>query len=282
MENEMALDKEIILEYMRFLLDHRIQDSPRSRKQFCDETSRLPKLLYYNPYIRVISSLFVEKSNFERLKDMSIHDWMLYHRYYVHEAYRFGDTELQQKWLGHNILKSPFDCWIYQEIIYRVRPDFILELGVMFGGASHFYASVCDMIGKGTVIGVDLSFDKVKSIDNNRIHYIKGSSTSREVFDQVRDLVEGKSVMVIADSNHEKNHVLDELHLYSQFIPKGSYYIAEDTLNDVMHWHPVPNEGPQEAVREFLMENSSFVPDIRYAERYIMTLNPLGYLLRVK
>jgi cephalosporin hydroxylase len=282
MENEIALDKEIILEYMRFLLDHDIQDSPQSRKQFCDETSRLPKLLYYNPYIKVISSLFVEKSNFERLKDMSIYDWMLYHRYYVHEAYRFGDTELQQKWLGHNILKSPFDCWIYQEIIYRVRPDFILELGVMFGGASHFYASICDMIGKGTVIGVDISFDKVKSIDNNRIHYIKGSSTSHEVFDQVRDLVEGKSVMVIADSNHEKNHVLEELHLYSPFIPKGSYYIVEDTLNDVMHWHPVPNEGPQEAVREFLVENSSFVPDIRYAEKYIMTLNPLGYLLRIK
>ena len=62
----------------------------------------------------------------------------------------------------------------------------------------------------------------------------------------------------------------------------GSYYVVEDSLNDVMHWHPVPNEGPQAAAIAFAEENDDFVFDTRYAEKYIFSLSPLGFLLRVK
>jgi cephalosporin hydroxylase len=282
MAPEFPADQEISQKYVRFLLEHNLQDSPDSRKQFCDAESVHPKLLYHSPHIRAINSLFSRTSNMERLADMSLREWMYYHHHYVHQAYRYGLPALQQKWLGHDILKSPFDCWIYQELIYSQRPDFIIELGVMFGGASHFYASICDMVGHGSIIGIDISLDKVRSIDNPRIQYIEGSSTSPEVFDKVRERVRDKKVLVVADSDHEKNHVLAELRLYSRLVTIGSYYVVEDSLNDVMNWHPVPNEGPQAAVRAFIAENDSFVPDVRYAERYILSLNPLGYLLRVK
>jgi cephalosporin hydroxylase len=282
MPRKFALDQEISQKYVRFLLDHDLQDSPDSRKRFCDAESVHPKLLYYNPHLRAINSLFSRTSNMERLADMSLREWMLYHHHYVHQAYRYGHSDLQQKWLGHDILKTPFDCWIYQELIYGQRPDFIIELGIMFGGASHFYASICDMIGHGSIIGVDISLKKVRSIENPRIQYIEGSSVSPEVFEEVRKRVNGKKVLVIADSDHEKNHVLAELRLYSTLVTVGSYYVVEDSLNDVMNWHPVPNEGPQAAARAFIEENDSFIPDIRYAERYILSLNPLGYLLRVK
>ncbi|SRR6266446_5914063 len=282
MSPEIPLDQEISQKYVRFLLDHNTLDSPQSRKEFCDAEAIHPKLLYYNPHIRAVSNLFSRTSNLERLSDMSLREWLLYHHHYIHQAYRYGVPELQQKWLGHDILKSPFDCWIYQELIHSQRPDFIIELGVMFGGASHFYASICDLVGHGTIIGIDISLAKVKSVDNPRINYVEGSSTSPDVFQQVHDRVAGKKVLVIADSDHEKNHVLSELRLYSQLVNVGSYYIVEDSLNDVMQWHPVPNEGPQAAARAFLEENDSFVPDVRYAERYILSLNPLGHLLRVK
>lgn len=281
-KRELALDREIIQKYLRHLLEMGAEDTPETRKEFCRQTGIHPKLLYFNPHIAEVKRLFTNGSSFERLAHLSLRDWMLYHHHYVHQSYRYGGGELQQKWLGHDILKSPFDCWIYQEIIYNVRPDVILELGVMFGGASHFYASICDLVGHGTVLGVDISLARVKEVRNRRIEYIEGSSTSSEVFEKVRSRVEGKKVLVIADSDHEKGHVLNELRLYAQFVPVGSYYVVEDSLNDPMHWHPVPNEGPQAAALAFLEENDSFVADVRWAERYLLSLNPMGYLLRIK
>jgi cephalosporin hydroxylase len=280
--SEPALDQTIIQQYVRFLLDTNVPDSPHARQQFCLATSVHPKLLYYNPHIRAVSSMFSDRSNVERLMDMTVREWLLYHQHYVHQAYRYGDKEMQQQWLGHDILKTPFDCWVYQELIHRVKPDFIVELGVMFGGASRFYASICDLLGHGHVIGVDISLAKVTSMDHPRVTLIEGSSASPEVFAQVQAIVGDGRALVIADSDHEKNHVLSELRLFSALVSVGSYYIVEDSLNDVMHWHPVPNEGPQAAALAFLAETDAFVVDRRYGEKYIFSLSPLGFLLRVK
>jgi cephalosporin hydroxylase len=226
--------------------------------------------------------MFSDRSNVERLMDMTVRDWLLYHQHYVHQAYRYGDKQMQQQWLGHDILKTPFDCWVYQELIHRVKPDFVIELGVMFGGALRFYASICDLIGHGTVLGIDISLAKVEAIDHPRISLIEGSSASPEIFEQVRERVGDGTALVIADSDHEKSHVLSELRLFSKLVSVGSYYVVEDSLNDVMHWHPVPNEGPQAAAQLFLAETDAFVIDKRYSEKYIFSLSPLGFLLRVR
>lgn len=278
----MAYDREIALKYIQYLLDQQLPDDALARQQFCDQTGIHPKLLLHNPHLSAVAALFRDQSNFERLRNMTLYEWALYHQYYVHQAFRYGDPDMQQKWLGHELLKSPFDCWIYQELIYKVRPDFVIELGVMFGGASRFYADVMELIGHGRVLGVDISLSRVKRPLHPRVEYIEGDSVSNEVFEEVKKRVNGGSVLVVADSDHEKSHVLKELRLYSQLVPVGSYYVVEDALNDPMKWQPVPNEGPQAAVREFLQENTAFIPDVRYAERYILSSNPWGYLLRIK
>jgi cephalosporin hydroxylase len=282
MEASQAIENQIAIGYVRFLLEKGASDSHESRQQFCELESVHPKLLYFNPHLRAIASLFTNGETLEQLLDMPVRDWLLYHHHYVHQGYRYGLSELQQQWLGHDILKSPMDCWIYQEIMWRTRPDFVIELGVMFGGASHFFSSLCDLLGHGEVLGIDISLARAKEPQSSRIHYIEGSSTAPEVFEEVATHVRDKKVLIIADSDHEKNHVLAELRLYSRLVPVGCYYVVEDSLNDVMGWHPVPNEGPQAAAREFLAENESFVADRRWAERYLITLNPLGYLLRTK
>jgi cephalosporin hydroxylase len=279
---ETALDQDVIQKYVRFLLERNAPDSFDARQQFCLAASVHPKLLHYNPHIRAVSSMFSDRSNVERLMDMTVRDWLLYHQHYVHQAYRYGDRLMQQQWLGHDIVKTPFDCWVYQELIYKVKPDFIIELGVMFGGALRFYASICDLIGHGEVIGIDISLEKVEPTDHPRISLVEGSSTSPKTFEQVRARVGGGRTMVIADSDHEKNHVLSELRLFSRLVSVGSYYIVEDSLNDVMRWHPVPNEGPQAAAQAFLAETDAFVIDKRYSEKYILSLSPLGFLLKVK
>jgi len=278
----LALDKEIAQRYIAYLVEQKRGDDPETRRAFAEATGFHQKLLHNNPHIGAIEKLFQDQSSMERLGDMTLRDYMMYHYYYLHQGYRYGARRHQQRWLGHDIIKTPQDCWVYQEIIFDTKPDVIIELGVMFGGATHFFASILDLVGGGEVIGIDISLAKAKPPENKRITYLEGGSTSPEILEQVQRKVAGKRVLVIADSDHEKTHVLGEIRAYAPFVNVGGYFVVEDSLNDVMGYHPVPNEGPKAAAEVFLRETDSFVMDRRWSERYIMSLNPNGYLLRVK
>ena len=278
----LALDREIAMKYVAWLVEKRAADSSESRRAFCEQAGYHPKLLYNSPHIAGVEKLFRDQSSIERLGDMTLREYLMYHYYYIHQGYRYGAPRLQQKWLGHDIIKTPMDCWVYQEIIWETRPDYVIELGVMFGGATHFYASILDMVGHGEVIGIDVSLAKAKPAQSKRIRYLEGSSTAPGMVEKVRSIVAGKRVLVIADSDHEKRHVLGEIRAYAPMVHVGGYFVVEDSLNDVMGYHPVPNEGPQAAARAFLAETDDFVTDRRWGERYLMTLNPDGFLLRVK
>jgi cephalosporin hydroxylase len=279
----LPLDKEIAQKYIAYLLERKMSDGAETRRMFCEKLGYHPKLLYNNPHIGAIAGLFQEQSNIERLSDMSLRDYLLYHYYYIHQGYRYGAQNLQQRWLGHDIIKTPWDCWIYQEIIWETRPDFVIELGVMFGGSAHFYAGILDLIGEGEVIGVDVSLARTKAPQSKRIRYIEGSSIAEATVEEIRSIVKGKRTLVITDSNHEKEHVLGELRAYAPMVHVGGYLIVEDSLNDVMGFHPVPNEGPKAAADAFLKENEGeFLVDRRWAERYLISLSPSGFLMRVK
>lgn len=278
----LALDREIALKYVAWLVERRADDGPEARREFCEDAGIHPKLLHSNPHVGAIGKLFRDQSSIERLGDMTLRDYLRYHYYYIHQGYRYGAPRLQQKWLGHDIIKTPMDCWVYQEIIFETRPDYVIELGVMFGGATHFYASILDLVGHGEVLGIDVSLAKARGPDNPRIRYLEGSSTAPEMVERVRSIVAGKRVLVIADSDHEKNHVLAEIRAYAPMVHVGGYFVVEDSLNDTMGYHPVPNEGPQAAAHAFMASDDRFVVDRRWGERYVMTLNPDGFLLRVK
>ena len=87
--------------------------------------------------------------------------------------------------------------------------------------------------------------------------------------------------MVDLDSNHSKQHVLEEMRAYAPMITIGNYLIVEDTN---INGHPVLPEfgpGPMEAVEEFLKENHDFVPDPS-REKFLVTFNPGGYLRKVR
>jgi cephalosporin hydroxylase len=138
---------------------------------------------------------------------------------------------------------------------------------------------MCDLVNNGKVITIDIEDIKDKP-QHKRIKYLLGSSTSKEIVEKIRSLVgnDGK-VMVILDSDHSKQHVINELRIYSKFVTKGSYLIVEDTN---INGHPVFSNfgpGPMEAVDEFLKENKDFVVD-KTKEKLYLTFNPNGYLKR--
>lgn len=199
----------------------------------------------------------------------------LFHRMY----YGLGSrTWRRTTWLGTPIRKCPLDLWIYQELLTRVRPDLILETGTYDGGGAHYLASICDLLGSGRVITVDIS-PKPDRPQHPRITYLEGSSTSPEIVSRIAKEASG-TIMVILDSDHSRDHVLDELKAYSSLVTPGSYLIVEDTNINGHPARPRWGPGPMEAVEEFLLSHSEFSVD-RDCEKFFLTFNPCGYLRRV-
>lgn len=197
-----------------------------------------------------------------------------------HTLYYDSKVWTETTWFGVRTQKCPLDLWIYQEIIYELRPDVIIETGTLNGGSALFLASLCDLLKKGKVITIDISNKKARP-RHPRIQYLLGSSISEGVVEGVSRMLRPKDiVMVILDSDHSKNHVLHELRTYSRFVTRGSYLIVEDTN---INGHPVYPEfgpGPMEAVEEFLKETNEFVVDSG-RERLYLTFNPRGYLRKI-
>jgi cephalosporin hydroxylase len=201
-----------------------------------------------------------------------------FHNLYYESKYEtWGNTF----WLGIQAQKCPLDLWIYQEIIFEIKPEVIIETGTANGGSALFLASLCDLLNKGQIISIDIE-DKEGRPEHNRVIYLSGSSISPKIIEEVQSLIRGKDrIMVILDSDHHKEHVLRELEIYSKFVTKGSYMIVEDAN---INGHPVEPEfgpGPMEAVKEFLKENKIFIID-KTREKFYMTFNPDGYLQKIK
>lgn len=198
-------------------------------------------------------------------------------------------------WMGRPIIQYPQDMIAMQEIIWELKPDLIIETGIAHGGSLIYYASLLELIGKGTVLGIDIDIrahnraEIEKHPMYKRIKMIQGSSVSEEVRDQVAAIAKGQqTVLVCLDSNHTHEHVLAELQLYAPFVTKGSYLVVFDTIvedmpGDYLPGRPWgPGDNPKTAVWQFLKENDAFVVDEAMDDKLQISVAPQGYLKRVK
>jgi cephalosporin hydroxylase len=199
------------------------------------------------------------------------------------------------RWMGIKTVQNPNDTWITQEILFEVKPDFLVEAGTYKGGSAAMWAMVLREINPASrVITIDIEDQagdaKKLPIFQERVDFLVGSSTAPNIVAEVKRRVAGRSVVLILDSNHRKEHVLEELKAYADIVPTGSYIIVQDS--DI-NGHPVvldPNgsgayyaghPGPMEAIDEFLALDSRFQSDPR-RERLLMTISPRGYLRRMR
>ena len=186
---------------------------------------------------------------------------------------------LQLSWLGHQTGKVPGDLWLYQELLTQHKPELIIETGTHWGGSALYLATICSLLNHGEVLSIDL-YPKDPLPTHERISYLQGSSVSPEINDKVTKIVgKNKKVLVILDSDHTREHVEKELEIYSKFIRKGDLLIVEDTFLGGHPSHPEYGEGPTEAIKKFLRENSDFYIDNSY-EKFLFTLNYNGFLKR--
>lgn len=173
-------------------------------------------------------------------------------------------------WFGRPVIQLPEDLVRIQEVVYRVRPDVIVETGVAHGGSLMFYASLCRAMGRGRVIGIDIDIrpDNRRAIEGHElaplIALVEGSSVDLDVVRRVTSSVRpGESVLVVLDSDHSTAHVARELDAYHPLVTVGSYIVATDGI--VRDLHDVPRgrpewrrDNPVEAARNFAAAHPEF------------------------
>jgi len=173
-------------------------------------------------------------------------------------------------WMGRPIIQLPDDMLRMQELIWSLKPDVIIETGVAHGGSLIYYASICSVLGKGKIVGVDIEIrpHNRRAIEEHKlfpyITLIEGSSTATDIVEQVREHVkEDDTVLVILDSDHSYKHVIDELNAYADFVSVGSYIVSTDgvmkDLTDVPrgqpHWD---KDNPTQAAIDFAASDNRF------------------------
>lgn len=185
------------------------------------------------------------------------------------------------KWLGRPALKTPFDSWVYQEIIYDTKPNIIIEIGNFAGGSTLYLANIFDSLGYGKVIGVDIDHNKVSDLNHKRIKWITGDATNSETLDKVRNEINvNDRVMIIEDSSHKYESTLSILEHYSSLVTVGCYFIIEDGICKE-NYIDGPKPGPFEATHKFLSTHPEFQID-KKMEKFFFTYNPDGFLKKIK
>jgi cephalosporin hydroxylase len=199
-------------------------------------------------------------------------------------------------WMGRPLIQFPQDMIAMQELVWATKPDLIIETGIAHGGSLVYYASLMEMMGlPGYVLGIDVDIREHNRAEidvhpmRKRIEMIQGSSIAPDTVTAVSEHVKNKSsVMVVLDSNHTHDHVLQELQQYSPFVTLGNYVVVYDTLIDDMPAHMFsdrpwgPGNNPKTAVHEYLTTCSDFEINKSIQHKLLITAAPDGYLKRVR
>lgn len=214
-------------------------------------------------------------------------------------------------WFDRPIIQLPQDILAMQELIWKIRPDLIIETGIAHGGSLIFSASMlamldyCDASEHGAQLNPKESKRKVLGVDidirghnseaiaqhplAHLIEMIEGSSIAEQTIAQVKNIAGNyKNILVCLDSNHTHQHVLEELKAYAELASLNSYCVVFDTIIDDMPDNMFPDRpwgkenNPKTAVHEFLQSNDNFIIDDAIDKKLLITVAPDGYLKRVK
>lgn len=212
-------------------------------------------------------------------------------------------------WQGRPIIQYPQDIVAMQELIWRIKPDLIIETGIAHGGSLIFSASMltlldyCNAAEQGRpldparperrVLGIDIDIraHNRSAIEahpmSSRINTIQGSSIDPEIIERVHVMAEGyQHILVCLDSNHTHDHVLSELEAYAPLVSRGSYCVVFDTIIEDMPadmfpdrpWGPGNN--PKTAVHQYLQTHPEFEIDKQIDHKLLISVAPDGYLRR--
>lgn len=183
--------------------------------------------------------------------------------------------------LGVGLMKCPNDLWIYQAIMSDIRPTVVIETGTYQGGSALWFAFLMEMLGiNGKVYTID--FEDRRQCAHPRIEFLGGDSRNPEIRDAiVEDMakVTPGRLLVSLDADHSADHVYKELCLYAPLCKLGDRLVVEDTN---IGWEGENGDrGARGGLTDYLNEHPGEWQQDVISERYLLTMNPGGWLIRV-
>ena len=194
-------------------------------------------------------------------------------------------------WNGEPCLQYPDDLINFQEIFHNSRPDYVIEIGVAWGGTSLFFMDLLKKFNRKGYIGVDIFIPKdlkkrlmLKKPKNLKFKLINADSTSQKTIETISKIIGNKKAMIIIDAHHTEESVLRELNVYTKFLKNGQYLICCDTIlnyigknsSDIRPWGK--NNNPLTAIVKFLRTNKSFKVDKYYSNKPLISNNFNGVI----
>ena len=192
---------------------------------------------------------------------------------------------LQTRYRGRSCLKSPFDLVLYLQLIQRLQPKVIIEVGTKDGGFALWLADTLQEHGiLGRVISIDI--DEPPAINDERIAFIRCDARELDI-GLSHDLLTGLDhpMLVIEDSAHTYETTRAVLDFFHSYTVQGDYLVAEDGVVRFMHekMYQAFDDGPLRAVTAFLREHrGEYSIDRELCDFFgtNVTWNPNGYLRR--
>lgn len=181
--------------------------------------------------------------------------------------------------------KNPMDAWMYQQIIYETRPDFVIEIGNMYGGGLLYLADICASMNKQAhVIGFDVDHAPLhaKVVHHPGIKKLYTGKPIDTISQFVRDYgaIVDANFLVIEDSAHTYDTTLLHLRLFAPYLKSGNYFVVEDTIiNHGLSRIAYGKKSAYEAAQDYVASNPDFYID-RSCEKFVVTHNPSGYIRR--
>lgn len=200
-----------------------------------------------------------------------------------------ASVNFASSWCGVQLLQTPEDMVMLSELIWKNKPDLVVECGIYRGGGLILYASILQLLGKGEVIGIDVDTSKAEHVKTHplgsRISIIKADTGAPETAAMIADKAKkAESVMVILDSDHSAAHVKKEMNCFAPFIKPGGYLVVLDGIMTILHDVPGgaaqwKSDNPETAIKEFLQDHPEFERDWD-CNKLGTSHGPGGYLKR--
>ena len=189
-----------------------------------------------------------------------------------------GRLQAANSYFGVRTAIHPADFWIYGEILYEIKPDFVIVAGS--AGSALALAHVLDSISRGQVIwmapGDEMVPDQVRT--HPGIMAITGDAC--EKLPEVRQHIgNNSSVLVLAEVTGSREKTLKLLNTCGPLVTTGSYLIVQGIPCCQAPGDDEPS-GDQQAISAFIAENRHFTID-RTKEAFFITSCPGGFLKRL-
>ncbi len=194
---------------------------------------------------------------------------------------------LKSTYRGVPCLKSPFDLVLYSELLFKLRPRTIVEIGTASGGSALWFSDLCRSYGGEPTRVLSLDLRPPKGLEIEGVTFLQGD-VHRLGDSELPDLLARaeRPLFVVEDGPHTYDGCLAALRFFDPYLHPGEYIVVEDGIvGELGPGYEHFADGPRRAIATFLAEHPGrYEIDVEACDRFgpNVTWNPNGYLRRLE